>query len=190
VLTVKEVRRFLASPDVTTPLGLRDRAMLEVLYATGVRRNELLGLDLSDLNHAEREITVLGKGSKVRVLPLTRSAFNELLGYLERGRASFTKSHSDAAMFLSRRGHRLSEPAIKAVVRQYARAAGITRRVTPHTIRRSFATHLLQGGASLRAIQLLLGHSSLNTTAIYLRLDTRELRQEVLLKHPRERIDP
>lgn len=192
VLTKKEVRALLQAASPTTPLGLRDRAVAETLYATGVRRAELIGLDLSDLDQAERLVTVLGKGQKSRVVPLTRSAFHRVLDYLARGRATLAKPgepDSASAIFLTERGRRVGEVAVKKTILRLARGAGITKRTTPHTLRRTAATHLLQGGASLRHIQLLLGHAKLTTTQIYLNVDPSELRREVLLKHPRERMD-
>jgi integrase/recombinase XerD len=193
VLTLKEVERLFHACQRTTATGLRDRAILEVLYAAGLRRNELRDLDLSDLTHEERELVVReGKGGKGRVLPLTRSAYHAVMDYVERGRPALARNHEDSAcaLFLSSRGgRRLSEDGIASLLKVLGRAAALARPLKPHTLRRSFATHLLQGGANLRTIQLLLGHASLNTTALYLKVDPRELRREVLLKHPRERID-
>jgi integrase/recombinase XerD len=193
VLSLKEVERILEATDRTTPLGLRDLAVFELLYATGLRRNELLALDLSDLDHLEREVRVRsGKGEKERIVPLTRSAFHAVMDYLERARPGLVKRHEDSfhALFLGTSGRRLDETGIKRLLRRLVSAAGIKKRTTPHTLRRTFATHLMKSGASLRHIQLLLGHESLDTTAIYLRLDTSELRREVVTKHPRERIAP
>ena len=192
VLTVREVKALLGAAQVTTPTGLRDRALVELLYATGLRRNEARDLDLGDLNHEEREVTVReGKGGKGRLVPLTRSAYEGLVAYLERARPVLAKPHPDSAcaVFLSEQGRRLSETGTREVLSKLARAAGIAKRVKPHTLRRTFATHLLQAGTNLRTIQVLLGHASLDTTAIYLRVDSTELRREVLLKHPREKLD-
>lgn len=193
VLSVAEVTRLLAAAAerATSAAGVRDRAMVEVLYATGLRRAELLGLDLGDVERDERELVVhSGKGGKGRRVPLTRTAFLLLTEYLDVARPGLCSAHADSAsaVFLSVTGRRLDAMTLGRTLRDVARAAGVERRVTPHTLRRTFATHLLQGGASLRAIQLLLGHSELSTTAFYLKLDTRELRREILLKHPRERI--
>ena len=191
VLSVKEVHRLLAAADTTTPYGLRDRAALELLYATGLRRGELLALDLADVDHTERELTVReGKGGKGRVLPITRSAYLALEAYLERGRSAFAGFKAPTTHLLLVRGGRPMGPAaLKKTVARLAAAAGIPKRATPHCLRRSFATHLLQGGASLRHIQVLLGHASLQTTATYLCLDRSELRHEILLRHPREQLD-
>ncbi len=191
VLSLKEVRRLLEVPDLTTPVGLRNRAVVELLYATGIRRSELLKLDLTDINHEDREVIVHGKGSKGRRIPLTRSAYKEVMAYIERGRPSLVKKHPDGscAIFLTIRGHRQERVGLASVLRLLARKAGIKKKLTPHTLRRTFATHLLQGGANLRHIQTLLGHADLNTTAIYLRINPQDVRRELLLKHPRERID-
>lgn len=192
VLTVEEVKKLLAVPATTTPSGLRDRALFELLYATALRRCEALDLDLGDVDLKQREVTVReGKGGKGRVVPITRSAARAIQDYVERGRTALMTKHSDSitALFLSVRGRRLSKPAVLKLLRRTRVQAEITKNVTPHTLRRTAATHLLKAGVSLRHIQVLLGHSSLDTTAIYLRLDTAELRKEMLLKHPRERLD-
>lgn len=191
VLSVSDVKRLLAAPDAATSSGLRDRALCELLYATGLRRHEALDLDLSDLDHREREVVVRhGKGDKPRRVPVTRAAWGELVAYVERARPALATSHQDSAraLFLTARGRRLGFTAVAVLLRRLARAAGVKKRLTPHTLRRTFATHLLKAGTSLRAIQLLLGHERLSTTAVYLRLDTSELRREVLLRHPRETI--
>jgi integrase/recombinase XerD len=193
-LTVDEVTRLLtlARDGATTPTGQRDHALVELLYATGLRRNEALHLELGDVDRRARDVVVRhGKGDKHRRVPLTRSAYHVLAAYLDEGRRALTTSHPDsvAHVFLSVRGRRLDHMALARLLRGFVAGAGIERRVSPHTLRRSFATHLLQGGASLRAIQLLLGHEALSTTAFYLDVDPRELRREVLSKHPRERLD-
>lgn len=191
VLTVPEVKRLLGAAEAS-PRGLRDRAVVEVLYATGVRRAELRNLDLADLDHAERTLLVrAGKGDKDRLLPLTRSAYLTLTAYLQRGRPALVTSHADStrALLLSERGRRLSSMALADSLAKLARAAGLVKRVTPHTLRRTCATHLLQNKVSLRHIQLLLGHADLSITALYLRLDTSDLRRELLQRHPRERFE-
>lgn len=191
-LTTTEVRRLLESPDRTTPKGLRDRAFLEVLYGAGLRRGEALALDLGDLDHPEREVWIRhGKGDKGRVLPLIPAAWKHLMEYLERGRPTLMTEHSDSAsaVFLSTLGRRMSESSILKGLRVHGATARITKRMTPHTLRRTFATELHRRGASLRVIQDLLGHASLDTTMIYLRVDSRMIRREVILHHPREAID-
>ena len=192
-LSVSELSALLGACDLTTPRGLRDRAIVEVLYATGLRRAELRALDLSDLDRNERIVTVHhGKGDKGRIVPLTRSAFEYVVAYVERARPALVRTHFEAklAMFLSTRGKRISETQVRRLLLALGRKARIETPIKPHTLRRSFATHLMRGGASLRHIQILLGHSKLDTTAHYLRVDPEELRREILLKHPRERIDP
>jgi integrase/recombinase XerD len=192
VLGVPEVTRLLATAAAraTSAAGVRDHALVELLYATGLRRFEALGLDLGDLEHDTRELVVrVAKGGKSRRVPLTRSAFEVVAEYHQHARPGLVTKHADSAraLFLSQRGRRLDAMSLARILRELARAAGLKRPLSPHVLRRSFATHLLQGGASLRAIQLLLGHESLSTTAFYLKLDTAELRKEVILKHPRER---
>jgi len=192
VLTVKQVQKLIGAADLASAIGLRDRAIAETLYATGVRRAELIALDLSDLCHDERELTVQqGKGGKGRRVPLTRSAYASVAAYLERARPGFMTAHPDSAsaLFLTGRGMRINHMTLTHTFRKLVKAAKLRARVTAHTLRRSCATHLLKGGASLRHIQLLLGHADLGTTAFYLKLDTRELRREVLLHHPRERFE-
>ncbi len=190
VLSVEEVERLLAATDTTTALGLRDRAVVEFLYGTGLRRTELLDLDLGDVDHAQRVVTVrCGKGGKGRRVPLPRTTHAALMDYVERGRPAFAQLDGDfAAIFLSSRGKRLSPGVIRGLVGRLAKQAAITKRLTPHTLRRTYATTLLKHGANLRVIQLLLGHVSLDVTARYLRLDDEEVRREVLLHHPRERM--
>ncbi len=191
-LTDKEVERLLRCGDCTTAVSLRDQALVELLYATGIRREEAVGLDLASLNRVERQITVIGKGEKPRVLPVIRSAWLGLEDYLVAGRPELAGSHPDShqALFLSTRGgRRMTLKNVGRVVTAYGKRAKIKKRVTPHMLRRTFATALLRNGANLRQIQLLLGHERLDTTAAYLGLDTAELRRAVLLSHPRERID-
>lgn len=193
VLTVPEVTRLLAAADPKSTRGLRDRTIVELMYSTGLRRGELLGLDLQDVDREERLVRVrCGKGGKARILPLTRAAWAFLERYLAEARPLLVRDHPDssAALFLSVRGRRHDEMALVHLLRRLAKAARVAKRVTGHTMRRSYATHLLQSGASLRHIQLLLGHSDLTTTSLYLRLDSQDLRREVLLRHPRERMNP
>jgi site-specific recombinase XerD len=191
-LSSKEAQRLLASPDRVTPIGLRDRAILEVLYSTGVRRAELSALNLGDVDHDGREVRVLqGKGDKSRVCPLTRLGYRALLEYLERARPVLVKKHADgcAALFLSAKGRRLRGDGLNEVVIRHARGAGLKKEVRTHDLRRTFATALMESGASLRVIQLLLGHERLDTTARYLRVEAQDLRRELLLRHPRERFE-
>ncbi len=192
VLSVDEVERLLGATDTTSALGLRDRAVVEVLYGTGLRRAELLDLDLGDVDRAQRMVTVrCGKGGKGRRVPLPRTTHDALMDYVERGRPALARPGGDVgAILLSSRGQRLSPGVVRGIVDRLARAAGLATRLTPHTLRRTYATTLLKHGANLRAIQLLLGHVSLDVTARYLRLDEEDVRREVLLHHPRERMAP
>lgn len=193
VLSVREVQRLLAAAQATTltAFGRRDRAVTELLYATGLRRAELCALDLSDLDHRERELVVRqGKGGKARALPVAPTAWQALRDYLDHARTALESGHPDSgrALFLTRFGSRLDAKTMLRLLARLERQAGLQKvSVSPHGLRRAFATHLLLAGANLRHIQLLLGHSSLDTTAAYLRLDAQEIRKELLLKHPRER---
>lgn len=190
-LTVKEVERLLDAPDALTPAGLRDRAVLDVLFSTGVRNAEVCGFDLCDLDDARRELLVRGKGDQERIVPLTRMAYERVQSYLDDGRRSLTSAHADSAsaLFLTTRGRRIHPQYLLQLLRRCRAVARIKRNVTPHTLRRTCATVLLESGASLRHIQALLGHSSLDVTMVYLRLDREKLRRELLLRHPRERLD-
>ena len=207
VLSEEEIQRLLMTPSETTPTGVRDRALIELLYATGLRCGELRDLDLADLDRQERLILgKSGKGEKGRVVPLTRSAFHRVNAYLGGVRAELVSSgvaksgqalagkrgwrQADSlALFVSTRGNRISGVCLLKLLRKHAASAAIEKKVSPHTLRRTFATHLLQRGADIRSIQLLLGHASLDTTSLYLGLDREELRRTLLLKHPRERFD-
>jgi integrase/recombinase XerD len=192
VLTPAEVRRVLLACDTTTAKGLRDRAILELLYATGLRHAEARALKLEDLDRKEREIVVRsGKGEKPRIVPLARSAYEAVSAYLERGRAGLVTDHEDSScyLFLTTRGRKTNDMTLHYVLSRLVARAGVKKHVSPHTFRRTFATSLLKAGVSVRHIQALLGHTSLNTTAKYLRLEGAELRREILTKHPRERMD-
>lgn len=192
VLTVKEIKKLLTTPSVTTPLEVRDRVLVETFYATGLRLSEARALDLADLDHQGREVVVRsGKGEKGRVVPITRSAYLRVIDYVSLVRPALCSRHPDSAvaLFLSQRGRRLGVRALADALKKLGRQAGLRKTVKPHMLRRTFASTLLKAGVSVRHIQLLLGHADLNTTALYLRLDTRELRRELLLKHPRETFD-
>jgi len=179
VLVLEEVDRLLAAPDLATARGLRDRAMLEVLYATGLRVSELAGLDLDAVDRQARVVRVLGKGGKERMVPYGAPAARALDAYLDR------RATARGAVFVNRRGGRLSVRSIHTIVRRAARAAGVTRRVSPHTLRHTFATHLLDRGADLRVIQELLGHSRLSTTQRYTHVSMAQLLKTYEAAHPR-----
>jgi site-specific recombinase XerD len=186
VLTEEEVTTLLRAPDEGTPLGLRDRALLEVLYGTGVRRQELVGLDLADWLVAEGVVHVRrGKRRKERLVPLGPHAAATLDTYLRRGRSQLRGDRVTAALFLTRHGTRLGRASVTRLVAEHgARALG--RRVTPHLLRHSYATHLLRRGAGVRAVQQLLGHSSIATTQRYTHLVIADLHEAVRRFHPRE----
>ncbi len=187
VLSVEEIDRILEQPDVNKDLGKRDRSILETLYATGVRVSELLDLKQSNLMFDEELILVYGKGSKERLVPIGRSAVQWITKYQNEVRGKLAKGKSQDHVFLNARGRRLSRAAIWDMVAKYARAANIKKEVHPHTFRHSFATHLLEGGADLRAVQEMLGHADISTTQIYTHVDREYLKAEHQKYHPRER---
>jgi len=184
VLTVPEVERLLAAPGPETPLGVRDRAILETLYACGLRVSELTGLQVRDVNLDKQFVRCLGKGGRERVVPLGSMAVRWLELYLRDVRPALAGRRS-GVLFVNRRGRPLTRQTVWRMVGRYARAAGITRPVTPHTLRHSFATHLLDNGADLRVVQELLGHADIVTTQIYTHLTTAKLRRVYDASHPR-----
>lgn len=185
VLTVEEVERLLAAPEGRTPSGLRDRAMLEVLYATGIRVSELVALNVADLNLNMGYLKCYGKGSKERIVPLGSAALEAAGQYLSRGRAHLLKGPDEGALFLNHQGRRLTRQGFWKIIKKYARAAGIQKAITPHTLRHSFATHLLENGADLRAVQEMLGHADISTTQIYTHVTQSRLKDVYLRTHPR-----
>lgn len=187
VLTVNEINDILDSIDLSLPEGQRNRAMLEVLYSCGLRVSELTSLRYSDVYFDEGFIKVEGKGSKQRLVPISDTAIREIKNYLiDRNQVVVKKGHEDT-LFLSRRGTGLSRIMVFHVIKQQAEMAGVKKNVSPHTFRHSFATHLLEGGANLRAIQDMLGHEKITTTEIYTHIDRQFLRKEILEHHPRSR---
>jgi integrase/recombinase XerD len=185
VLSVEEVQRLLETPDPDNPMFWRDRAVLEVLYATGVRVSELVGLKLANLDLEEGVCSVFGKGSKERIVPLGAPARRALERYLREVRPRLDEGKGSGTVFLNRRGGPLSRMAIWNLVREAAAKGGIARRVSPHTLRHTFATHLLEGGADLAAVQDLLGHADISTTQIYTHVDRDYLREVHRTFHPR-----
>ncbi|QJA05376.1 site-specific tyrosine recombinase XerD [Thermosulfurimonas marina] len=185
VLTAEEVERLLAAPDPSTPQGLRDRAMLETLYATGLRVSELVGLTLAQLNLEVGFVRVTGKGARERVVPLGEVARDWLERYLREARPRLLSGRESPYVFLNRQGRPLTRQRFWQIIREYARQAGLKTPISPHVLRHSFATHLLEGGADLRAVQLMLGHASLATTQIYTHLDLQNLRRIHERHHPR-----
>jgi integrase/recombinase XerD len=187
-LTLDEINRIMAVIDLSKAEGQRNKAILETLYSCGLRVSELLNLRFSDLYLDEGFIKVEGKGGKQRLVPISKTAVNEINLYLlDRNRLPIKKEFEDV-LFLSRRGTALSRIMIFHFIKEYVAAAGIRKTVSPHTFRHSFATHLLEGGANLRAIQAMLGHEKITTTEIYTHLDRDFLRSEILSHHPRNQI--
>jgi integrase/recombinase XerD len=184
-LTVREVEALLAAPDVDHPLAWRDRALLELGYGAGMRVSELCGLGITDLLLTEGLVRVFGKGSKERLVPIGRAVIGAVSVYLHQLRPELDRGTSGGGVLLNARGRPLSRVGAWGIVKQAARRAGITKRVTPHTLRHSFATHLLEGGADLRAVQEMLGHADLSTTQIYTHVDREYLRSVHKQFHPR-----
>jgi integrase/recombinase XerD len=184
-LGAEDVRRLLEAPDPATPAGLRDRAILELLYGSGLRISELTGLDVDDVDLEEGSVRVLGKGGKERDVPVGSFARGAVAAYLTRGRPALAGAATRGALFLNARGGRLSRQSCARSLAGYVRQAGIERRVTLHTLRHSFATHLLEGGADVRVVQELLGHASVATTQIYTLVTSQHLREVYERSHPR-----
>ena len=187
VLKEDDVAALLDSIPASTPLELRDRAIFEMAYATGLRAEELTTLDMGDADFDAEELRVHGKGGKERVVPIGEQAWRTLNSYLERGRPLLAREGEtgERAIFLSKSGRRLGTADLRRRLRAWAQRAGIPPGATPHTLRHSFATHLLEGGADLRTIQELLGHSTISTTQTYTRVESRRLRKVYARAHPR-----
>jgi integrase/recombinase XerC len=185
-LSVEEMNRLLESPDLSTPQGQRDRALLELLYASGLRVSELVKLNLEHIDLDSREIRVMGKGSKERMVLMGEPAARALSDYLRQGRPQLfgTRIRLTNAVFINRYGERLAERRVQRILGKYGRIAGIGRRVHPHMLRHSFATHLLDGGADLRVVQELLGHANLSSTQIYTHVSKSQARKVYLSAHP------
>ncbi len=186
VLSYPEVNKILEQPEVLTFLGLRDKAILEVMYACGLRISELIGLSVNDIFLKDGFIRVFGKGSKERVVPIGSEAVHWLKRYLVKSRPNLAKQFSQNILFLNNRGKKLSRMGVWKILKFYVNKAGIKKRVYPHTLRHCFATHLLEGGADLKAVQEMLGHADISTTEIYTHLDTSYLKQVHKEAHPRE----
>jgi integrase/recombinase XerD len=184
-LTEADVERLLDSSDVDTPLGLRDRAMLETLYATGLRVSELVGLKLTAVNLNDGVLRVTGKGNKDRLVPLGEEAVSWLQRYLAEARPALMGNALSDALFVTARGDGMTRQAFWYLIKRRAQAAGITRPLSPHTLRHAFATHLLNHGADLRVVQMLLGHSDISTTQIYTHVARERLKQLHASHHPR-----
>jgi integrase/recombinase XerD len=185
VLSVKEVDRLLASPGENDPLGVRDRALLELMYATGLRVNEISTLTLDDVHFDAGYLRCMGKGSKVRVVPFNETAQRRLLSYIDQVRPGLQKDPAERHVFLTYRGRSFSRKGIWKMIKQHAVRARITKSVSPHTLRHSFASHMLANGAPLRVIQEMLGHADIATTQIYTHVDEGRLRAVHAEFHPR-----
>ena len=186
-LTVEEVAAIVEAPGDATPAAARDRAILELLYGAGLRVSELVGLDVDDVDLEDASVRVLGKGSKERLVPVGRMARDAVAAYLTRGRPALATGRSRGALFLNARGGRLTRQSCSRLLDAHRRRAGIPRVVTPHDLRHSFATHLLEGGADVRVVQELLGHASVATTQVYTLVTTEHLRATYYTAHPRAR---
>ncbi len=184
-LSVDEVEALLTVEEAATPMSLRDRAIIEVMYATGVRVSELVSLDIDDVDLDESFVRCMGKGSKERIIPLHDEAVGTVREYLEDGRSSLAGDAAGRALFVSRKGGRLTRQGLWLILKSRAESAGIERKITPHTLRHSFATHLLIGGAPLRHVQELLGHASITTTQVYTHLTSEHVRTQYESSHPR-----
>ncbi|MCS6833718.1 MAG: site-specific tyrosine recombinase XerD [Flammeovirgaceae bacterium] len=188
VLTVEEIDRMIVANDLTTSEGIRNKAILEMLYATGMRVSELVQLRLQDIDMDLCFVNIFGKGKKERLTPMSDSAVESLKVYLASVRNhQMAKKDSQHIVFLNRRGEKLSRVMIFLIIKKLAQKANIIKNVSPHTFRHSFATHLIENGADLRAVQEMLGHESITTTEIYTHLDMKHLRNVVLQYHPRVR---
>jgi len=185
VLTVAEIQKLLAAPTMDDPLYFRDRAMLEVAYGAGLRVSEWIGIGVKDALLDEGLVRVFGKGSKERLVPIGRSAIGALAIYIREKRPALERGAGRGTLFLNARGEPLSRMGAWKILRKYVKRSGITKRVYPHTLRHSFATHLLEGGADLRAVQEMLGHADISTTQIYTHVDREYLRQVHRRYHPR-----
>ncbi len=185
VLTIEEVDKLMEQPNVLLPLGLRDRAMMELMYGTGIRVSELLDLQLEDINTMAGFLRCLGKGRKERIVPVNQTSIFWLERYLARARNSLLKGKNDRTLFLNAHGNKLSRQGFFKILAGYGEKIGVGKELTPHTLRHSFATHLLENGADLRAVQEMLGHSDISTTQIYTHLTKSRLREVYHQCHPR-----
>lgn len=185
-LSTQDIETLIAQPNPLEPLGIRDRAMLELLYATGLRVTELISLKMQQIDFQGDFLTVKGKGSKMRAVPFGKWAREKLVSYINDARRRLLKGQSSAFVFINRSGRPLTRQRFWKLIRGYALAAGIEKRVTPHMLRHSFATHLLEGGADLRSVQSMLGHADISTTQIYTHVNGARLKDVHRRFHPRE----
>ena len=185
VLTRGEIEKLLSQPRGTEPAALRDRALLELMYACGLRASEAIGLELLDVDIEEGVLRARGKGSKERVVPIGQAALRALRIYLERGRPALVKGTPEPHLFVNFRGGGLTRQGLYKIVRRYALTAGLADRMSPHTLRHTFATHLLAGGCDLRSVQEMLGHADVSTTQLYTHLSSERLKDVYFRAHPR-----
>jgi integrase/recombinase XerD len=185
VLSIEEVDKLIEQCKVMLPLGLRDRAMLELMYGTGLRVSELLSLQIDDINFTAGFLRCLGKGRKERIVPVNNSSVLWVERYLARSRNTLVKSQYERTLFLNAHGHPLSRQGFFKLLAQYGEKSGIKKEITPHTLRHSFATHLLENGADLRAVQEMLGHADISTTQIYTHITRSRIREVYQQCHPR-----
>ena len=185
VLTRGEVERLLSQPRGTRPTDLRDRALLELMYACGLRASEAIGLDVGDVDLEERVLRARGKGSRERLVPVGSTATDAVTRYLERGRPALVGARAETRLFVNFRGGALTRQGLYKIVRRYATSAGLSDRMSPHTLRHTFATHLLAGGCDLRSVQEMLGHADVATTQLYTHLSSERLKDVYFRAHPR-----
>lgn len=185
ILTIEEVDKLMGQPRVTLPLGLRDRAMLELMYGTGVRVSELLSLQIEDVNTTAGFLRCLGKGRKERIIPVNQTSIDWIQRYLARARNLLVKNYLERTLFVNANGRPMSRQGFYKILGAYAKKAELGKEVTPHTLRHSFATHLLENGADLRAVQEMLGHADISTTQIYTHLTRSRLMEVYQRYHPR-----
>ncbi|MBC2744492.1 MAG: site-specific tyrosine recombinase XerD, partial [Desulfosarcina sp.] len=185
VLTVADVEALIEAPDRNKPEGLRDAAMLELLYGAGLRVSELIRLEMTGINLEAGFVRVFGKGSKERVVPVGRMALTAVQDYLDRSRPLLLKNRSSIYLFVTRRGSAMTRQSFWNLTGRYGRLAKLKKTITPHSLRHSFATHLLEGGADLRAVQMMLGHADISTTQIYTHVAHRQLVEAHKKYHPR-----
>jgi integrase/recombinase XerD len=185
ILSIQDVEKLLASPNEGTLEGLRDKAMLETLYATGIRVSELVELGLNDINFELGYLITYGKGSKERIVPIGENAKSKLREYLDGGRPRLLKSKTSTHLFITRLGKKMTRQGFWKIITKHAKRSGITKKISPHILRHSFATHLLERGADLRAIQMMLGHSDISTTQIYTHIERERLKEIHKKYHPR-----
>jgi integrase/recombinase XerD len=185
ILSISDVEALLQAPDCSKPEGLRDAAMLELVYGAGLRVSELIGLEMTGINLEAGFVRVLGKGAKERVVPVGRMAIEAIRKYLDGARAKLLKTNTSSCLFVTRRGKGMTRQSFWHLIGKYSRLAKLNKKITPHTLRHSFATHLLEGGADLRAVQTMLGHADIATTQIYTHVAQRQLMDAHKKYHPR-----